>query len=137
MAEMRLSVKHTGDGHHITCENEAGGKMAFDGGDGAWAPTPMQHLLAAAGACALMDVEVILRKKRLAFRDLRVECVGQREKRGEVNPFTSMRLVFRVEGDVPAKAFEDAVRLSVEKYCSVGATIEKGVPIAHEAHVGA
>ena len=133
MAEMRLTVKHTGEEHHLTCENDAGGKMAFDGGDGAWAPTPMQHLLAATGACALMDVDIILRKKRIAFSDLRVECVGQREKRGEVNPFTDIKLVFRVKGDVPEKAFTDAVRLSVEKYCSVGATLEKSVPVAWEA----
>lgn len=136
MGEMRLTVKHTGEGHHLTCENDAGGKMSFDGGDGAWAPTPMQHLLASVGACALMDVEVILRKKRLDFRDLRVECVGQREKIGEVNPFTGVKLVFRVDGDVSEKAFDDAVRLSVEKYCSVGATLGKALPIAHEARVG-
>lgn len=132
---MRLTVKHTGEGHRITSENDAGGKMAFDGGDGAWAPTPMQHLLASLGACALMDVDVILRKKRLEFSDLRVECVGQREKRGEVNPFTDVKLVFRVNGNVPEKAFHDAVKLSVEKYCSVGATLEKSVTIAHEAKV--
>ena len=135
MGEMRLTVKHTGEGHRVTCENDLGGKMAFDGGDGSWAPTPMQHFLAAGGACALMDVDVILRKKRLSFSDLRVECVGQREQRGEVNPFTSMRLVFSVKGDVPGKAFTDAVRLSVEKYCSVAATLEKSVPIAWEAKV--
>lgn len=135
MAEMRLTVKHTGEEHHLVAENEAGGKMQFDGGDGAWAPTPMQHLLASMGACALMDVDVILRKKRLTFSNLRVECVGQREKRGEVNPFTDVKLVFRVDGDVPEKAFDDAVKLSVEKYCSVGATLEKALPIAHEARV--
>ena len=135
MAEMRLTVHHTGEGHQLTSRNEAGGEMRFDGGDGAWGPTPMQHLLASIGACALMDVEVILRKKRLSFRNLRVDCVGQREKRGEVNPFTDVKLVFRVEGDVPEKAFGDAVKLSVEKYCSVGATLEKALPITHEARV--
>lgn len=135
MAEMRLTVTHTGEGHHLEARNDAGGTMRFDGGDGAWAPTPMQHLLASIGACALMDVDVILRKKRLTFQNLRVECVGQREKRGEVNPFTDVKLLFRVDGEVPDKAFADAVKLSVEKYCSVGATLEKALPVAHEAKV--
>lgn len=135
MAEMRLTVNHVGEGNRVTCKTDTGATMAFDGGDGTWAPTPMQHLLASLGACALMDVDIILRKKRLAFRDLRVDCVGQREVRGEVNPFTDVKLVFRVAGEVPEKAFADAVRLSVEKYCSIGATLGKSVPVVHEAHV--
>lgn len=136
MAQMRLTVAHTGEGHRVTGTTSEGTTMEFDGGDAPRAPTPMQHLLASMGACALMDVDVILRKKRLAFRALRVECIGEREARDDVNPFTSVRLVFRVEGDVPEKAFADAVRLSVEKYCNVGATLEKALPIAHEARVG-
>jgi putative redox protein len=78
-------------------------------------------------------VDVILRKKRLAFRDLRVECVGERPDEGTPKPFLGVKLVFRVKGDVPAKAFDDAVRLAVEKYCSVGATLGKGIPVAWDA----
>lgn len=137
MAEMRLTVRHTGKGNAMECTTPQGVTMTFDDPDaGAHGASPMQHLLAALGACALMDVEVILRKKRLAFSDLRVECVGQRPDGVHPRPFEDVRLVFRVAGDVPAKAFEDAVRLSVEKYCSVGATVEKGAPVRFEAVVG-
>lgn len=137
MAEMRITVEHTGKGFALRAKTDGGATMTFDGGEGgADGATPMQHVLAATGACALMDVGHILTKKRLAWSNLRVECVGAREKRGDVNPFVGMKLVFRVEGDVPAKAFDDAVRLSVEKYCSVGETLKAPVPIAFEAKVG-
>lgn len=136
MAQMELTVRHTGAGNQVACETPAGAKMTFDGDGGSYGATPMQHLLASFGACAIMDVEIILRKKRLDFRNLRVDCIGDRPDEGTPKPFLGMRLVFRVEGEVPEKAFEDAVRLSVEKYCSVGDTLKKGIPLKWEAKVG-
>lgn len=136
MAQMRLTVTHTGKEHDMECVTPQGARMTYSDGT-AESGSPMQHLLAASGACALLDVEVILRKKRLTFTNLRVECVGERPDGVTPKPFTDIKLVFRVDGDVPPKAFEDAVRLSVEKYCSVGATLQAGAPVRHEAIVGA
>lgn len=96
----------------------------------------MQHFLAATGACAIMDVAYILRKKRIEFRDLRVTCEGERPDEGHPKPFTAMRLRFHVEGDVPAKAFDDAVRLAMERYCNVGATLRSAPLIGYDATVG-
>jgi putative redox protein len=134
--EQRLTVRHTGKDGAMECTNPQGAVATFDG-DGVKGLGPMEHLLAAVGACALVDVESILRKKRLAFRDLRVDCVGTRPDGVAPRPLLDVRLEFRVAGDVPAKAFDDAVRLSVEKYCSVGATVRAGAPVAFESHVDA
>ena len=134
---MRLTVTHAGKGSDMECRTPQGALMRFSDPDAStFGASPMQALLASIGACALMDVDVILRKKRLAFSDLRVECVGARADEGHPKPFLDVKLLFRVEGDVPPKAFDDAVRLSVEKYCSVGATVTKGAPLAFEARVG-
>ncbi len=137
MTELHLSLRHTGQGHAIEGEAPNGVHIAFDGEGGRAGATPMQHLLAAAGACALMDVAAILSKKRIAFRDLRVECAGERPDEGHPKPFRSMRLDFRVGGEVPVKAFEDAVRLAMEKYCNVGATLRASPTIAYGAAVEA
>lgn len=135
MGEMKLTVTHTGKGNALECATPEGARLTFDSG-GEHGASPMQHLLAAVGACALMDVDIILRKKRLDYRNLRVECAGERPDEGTPKPFLGVKLVFRLDGDVPQKAFDDAVRLSVEKYCSVGRTVEKGAPLAFEARVG-
>lgn len=136
MGEMRLTVTHTGQGSGMECRTPQGQTMTFDDPDsGTYGASPMQHLLAAIGACALMDVDIILRKKRLAFTNLRVDCVGTRRDEPYPRVFTGVKLVFAVDGDVPVKAFDDAVRLSVEKYCSVGGTVQDGAPIAYEAHI--
>lgn len=133
MAELRLTVTHTLKGMALECVTPQGARIQFDDADAGTTGSPVQHLLASIGACALMDVEIILRKKRLEFSNLRVECVAQRPDEGTPRPLRSAKLVFRVDGDVPPKAFDDAVRLSVERYCSVGETVRKGAPIAYEA----
>lgn len=136
MGQMRLTVTHTGKDNEVESTTEGGARMTFDGDGGAYGATPMQHLLAAIAACSLMDVDIILKKKRLAYTNLRAECVGERPDTGTPKPFKSVKLVFLLDGDIPQKAFEDAVRLSVEKYCSVGDTVKHGAPISWEARVG-
>lgn len=134
MAEMRLTVVHTGKGSAMECTTPQGVTMTFDDPDeGTHGGSPMQHLLAAVGACALVDVAVILRKKRLTFRDLRVECVGARRDEPYPRVFTDVKLVFRVEGDVPQRTFDDVVKLSVDKYCSVAGSLREGAPVRYEA----
>lgn len=135
LTELRLAVRHTGDGHKIVADTLTAGELTFDGDGGTFGASPMQHLLAALGACTLMDIAIILRKKRIAFADLWVEAIGTRPDEGHPKPFTGIRLAFHVSGDVPAKAFEDAVRLSFEKYCNVGATLRAGVIPTLETHI--
>lgn len=136
MTEMRLTVRHTGKGSAMECTTPQGVTMTFDDPDtGTHGASPMQHLLAAIGACALVDVDLILRKKRIAFRNLTVECVGPRRQDPYPRVFTGVRLLFRVEGDVPPQVFNDVVKLSVDKYCSVGGTVREGAPVAYEAVV--
>jgi putative redox protein len=135
MAETRLTVTHTGKENILESQTPQGARFTFDS-EGVAGASPVQYLVASTGACALMDVDIILRKKRLSYANLRVECVGERVKEGESNPVKSIKLVFRVDGDVPKKAFDDAVRLAVEKYCSVEATLRKPTPVAFETVVG-
>ena len=138
MGEMRLTVTHTGKGSGMSCTTPQGATMTFDDPDtGNHGASPMQHLLAAIGACALVDVDIILRKKRLSFSNLRVECVGTRRDQPYPRVFTGVQLVFHVDGEVPPDVFADVARMSVEKYCSVGGTVQEGAPIRFETRVGA
>lgn len=133
---MRLTVVHTGKGSAMECTTPKGVTMTFDDPDtGTHGASPMQHLLAAIGACALIDVDVFLRKKRKTFSNLRVECVGARRDEPFPRVFTDVRLVFTVEGDVSPDVFDSVVRLAVDKYCSVGGTVTEGAPVRWEATV--
>lgn len=132
---MRIEARHIGKGHAVEAHAPDGKLLQFDGEGGSFGPTPMQHLLAAVGACSVMDVAHILDKKRIAYSDLRVECIGERPDAGHPRPFESVKLVFHVRGDVPQKALDEAARLSVEKYCNVGATLGKALRVGFDAIV--
>jgi putative redox protein len=95
------------------------------------AGTPMELVLIALCGCTASDVVGILRKKREPFTSLEVSASGERAS-GYPSVYTHIRLVYRVGGKVSAKAMEDAVRLSKEKYCSVSAMLEKTAKITAE-----
>jgi len=88
-------------------------------------PTPMELLLVAVAGCTGMDIVDILRKKRLNLTGLEVKVTGTR---AETYPmvYTELDVVYRVRGkDIPASAVEQAIKLSEEKYCSVGVMLGK------------
>ena len=95
------------------------GTLVMDSGTAAAAPNPVQALLASLAACEAMDVISLLRKKRQHVTAYEVEMVGQRIAEPP-RRYTSIELVHHVTGRrVRLAAVEEALRLSVEKYCSV------------------
>jgi putative redox protein len=94
------------------------------------ANSPMELVLIALCGCTASDVVGILRKKREPFLSLEVRARGER---ADAYPavYTSIHLTYVVRGEVSAKAMEDAVRLSKEKYCSVSAMLEKTAKITY------
>ena len=95
------------------------------------ANTPMELVLIALCGCTASDVVGILQKKREPFTSLEVSAEGERAH-GYPSVYTEINLKYRVGGKVSAKAMEDAVRLSKEKYCSVSAMLEKTAKIKVE-----
>jgi len=103
-------------------------EITMDAGAEKVANSPMELVLIALCGCTASDVVNILRKKREPFTGLEVHAVAERAE-SFPRVYTSIRLNYRVSGNVTHKAMEDAVRLSKEKYCSVSAMLEKTAKI--------
>jgi putative redox protein len=91
--------------------------------------SPMELLLMGLAGCTGMDVASILQKKRQKLTALKVRARG---KKAEDYPtrFTEFEVEYLLWGeDLDPKAVEDAIRLSEEKYCSVGATLKFAGPV--------
>jgi putative redox protein len=112
-------------------EAGSGHAIVVDAGSEKTASSPVELVLIALCACTASDVVGILRKKREPFTSLEVQATGERAE-DFPKVFTSIRLIYRVGGNVTHKAMEDAVRLSKEKYCSVSAMLEKSAKIEFE-----
>jgi putative redox protein len=114
----------------------SGGELVVDGspeigGEGR-GMRPMELLLSAVAACAVMDVVHILRKQSEPLTDLEVHSEAQR-KDATPAPLSQVHLRFVAHGGVHAHKLERAVQLSVEKYCSVIESLSKDISVTHEA----
>jgi putative redox protein len=88
------------------------------------APRPMELLLMALGGCTGMDVISILRKKQQDVASLEVVVRGTQAAEYPKR-YTDVTVEFVVSGrGLGEEAVRRAVDLSMEKYCSVKATIE-------------
>jgi putative redox protein len=119
------------DHDRFIAQASSGHALAVDAGSEKSASSPVELVLIALCACTASDIVGILRKKREPFTSLEVRATAER---AETFPkvFTSIRLIYRVRGNVAQKAMEDAVRLSKDKYCSVSAMLEKTAKIEFE-----
>ncbi|MFB3815121.1 MAG: OsmC family protein [Terriglobales bacterium] len=112
----------------------SGHGIVIDAGAEKIGPGPMELVLMGLCGCTGIDVVSILRKKREPFMHLEVRAEAARAP-SPPSVYTSIRLIYRVAGDVSRKAVEDAVRLSEEKYCSVAAMLKSTATITWEVEL--
>jgi len=85
---------------------------------------PMEMLLVAIGGCTGMDVASILQKKKQQLNGIEIRVTGTN---AETYPqkFTGIELQYIITGkDLQEAAVKKAIEASMEKYCSVKATLE-------------
>lgn len=112
----RQFVATTGIEHHMLLDDAAGGT----------GPKPIELVAVGLAGCTAFDVITVLRQKyhqKVTGYEVRVEA-DQAERPPKV--FTMVRIHHAVTGfEIDAAAVEEAIRLSEEKYCSVGAMVKQ------------
>jgi len=86
---------------------------------------PMQMLLMGLGGCSAIDVIHILKKQRQDVKDYKMIITGDREAGKEPSLWKNINLEFHIYGNIDKDKAVKAVELSIKKYCSVSATLEK------------
>jgi putative redox protein len=110
---------------------EPGGPEIVIDGDNAAGPGPMVTLLLAAAACSGSDVVAILEKMRVTLRELRVDVSGVRREQ-QPRRYTAVHLEYRIGGDgLDETKARRAIDLSLEKYCSVIASLATDIKISY------
>ena len=96
---------------------------------------PMELLLVGFGGCTGMDAISILRKKRQEVTGLEINIRGERAD-SHPKVYKEIHIEYVVKGSgIKKEAVERAIALSLEKYCSVGATLAKTGTIIHSYRV--
>jgi putative redox protein len=106
----------TGSEHHMLLDDAAGGT----------GPKPIELVAVGLAGCTAFDVITVLRQKyrqKVTGYEVRVEA-DQAERPPQV--FSACRVHHIVTGfEIDPMAIEEAIRLSEEKYCSVGAMVKQ------------
>lgn len=116
LRQQRQFVARTGSGHNLLLDDAAGGSGA----------KPIEMVAVGLAGCTAFDVITILRQKyhqKVTGYQVRVEA-DQAERPPQV--FTAVRIHHVVTGiGIDEAALVEAIRLSEEKYCSVGAMLQE------------
>jgi putative redox protein len=103
----------------------SGHAIVVDAGPEKLAPSPMELLLIGMAGCTAYDVLSILEKKRQIVTVLEVRARGERADQPP-RVYTTIDVEYILRGrNLTAKAVEDAIRLSEEKYCSASMMLGK------------
>jgi putative redox protein len=96
---------------------------------------PMELLLVGFGGCSGMDVISILRKKRQPIVGLEINVKGEKSDSAP-KIYKAVHIEYVVKGSgVQQDAVERAIKLSLDKYCSVGATLAKAGTITNSYRI--
>ena len=116
-------IGDTDSGHAIVMDSDfsVGGKNT--------GPRPMELLLIASGGCTGMDVISILRKKKQDVTGLEINVKGNKAEEFP-KKLTEIIIEYIVKGrNISEEAVKRAIDLSMNKYCSVKATLEGSTKI--------
>lgn len=92
------------------------------------APSPVETLLGAIGTCAGTDIVDILEKQRTPVKRLEVDVVGMRRPE-HPRRVIALEVTFTIDGDgIEGPQAERAIALSIEKYCTVAASLSGDIP---------
>ena len=105
------------NGHRVQIDTspESGGRN--------YGARPMQLLLMALAGCSAIDVISILNKQRQKITDYKMVVRGEREAGTEPSLWKIIEVEFHLFGEVEEAKAQRAAELSIEKYCSVAATL--------------
>jgi putative redox protein len=109
--------------------------VVLSGDDPATGVKPSQMLLVALAACTAYDVLDIMIKKRKPLSRLEITASGEQDPEPPW-PYRRIRLKYLISGtDLTEKALSQAIELSLNKYCSVAATVRGVADIQTEFEI--
>lgn len=106
-------------GHNVLLDSSP------DSGGENFGVRPMQMLLMGLGGCSGMDILSILNKQRQTVTGFHMTIDGERQPGKEPSLWQDIHIVFELTGTIDPDKARKACELSMDKYCSVAATLRE------------
>ena len=137
MGIVNVSLSKQSEDFHFVAKNEMGFEVHIDDAtayrDGkGHGVGPMQMLIMALGGCSGVDVMSILKKSRSDVTRFDIEVTGSKPDGASPSIYEEIHIRFSLDGNLTPNKVNRAVQLSLEKYCSVAATLIKSARIRYD-----
>lgn len=138
----RIEIKRVDDSYAMEATDTNGHSLRMDAAETMGGHNsgirPMQTLLMGLGGCGGVDIISILKKQRQEITSFEMVIDGERETGKEPALWKHVQIQFRFSGKVDLEKAQKACALSLEKYCSVAATLRAaGCTIEWDVEVAA
>lgn len=132
---MKVELRRVNEAFHFEAIGAAGVPVNIDGspdigGINAGA-RPMEMILMGLGGCSAIDIVLILQKQRQVIADMSITIEAERVPNETPSVFKTIHVHYNFKGDLNEDKVKRAIELSMEKYCSVTAILNKTAVITH------
>ena len=136
---MKVELKKADANFHFKAVGSAGIVIDIDaaasiGGHNSGA-RPMELMLMSLGACSAIDVIQILKKQKQVIKEFNITVDGEREADKIPSLFKEIKIHFTLRGNIDEKKVKRAVELSINKYCSAAAILNKTASISYSLNI--
>jgi putative redox protein len=132
---MKVELRRVNDAFHFEAVGAAGVPVHIDGspdiGGVDAGARPMEMILMGLGGCSAIDIVLILQKQRQVIQDMTISIEAERVPNETPSLFKTIHVHYNFKGDLQIEKVARAIELSMEKYCSVTAILNKTAVITH------
>jgi len=137
---MKVELRRVNDAFHFEAVGAAGVPVHIDGspdiGGVDAGARPMEMILMGLGGCSAIDIVLILQKQRQVIQDMAISIEAERVPNETPSLFKTIHVHYNFKGDLQIEKVARAIELSMEKYCSVTAILNKTAVITHSFTIG-
>jgi putative redox protein len=132
---MKVELRRVNNAFHFEAVGAAGVPVHLDGspdiGGVDAGARPMEMILMGLGGCSAIDIVLILQKQRQVIEDMTISIDADRVPNEIPSLFKTIHVHYNFKGDLQIDKVTRAIELSMEKYCSVTAILNKTAVITH------
>jgi len=92
---------------------------------------PMELLLMGLGGCSAIDIISILKKQKQKIANYKIKIDAQRFEGQIPSIFKKIEVLYILSGEIEKSKLERAIKLSIEKYCSVSKILKSTTAIEY------